>query len=74
MIEHHPEQVQGYYYSAIAHLNLGNAALGIQFLNKSVEVQPAFRQGYLTLANIYRQQGNEALANQFQQKAQQLGN
>ena len=73
MMDYHPEQVQGYYYAAIAYLNKGNAGLGIQFLNKAIEVQPAFRQGYVTLSNIYRQQGNEALANQYMQRAQQLG-
>jgi tetratricopeptide (TPR) repeat protein len=72
MIKYNEMDVRGYYYGAIAYINQGDAQSAIAYLNKSIEVQPTFKQGYLTLSNIYRQTGQEQLANQFAQKANTL--
>jgi glycosyltransferase involved in cell wall biosynthesis len=72
IIQYHPEMFQGYYYSGIASLNIGNAQQGIAYLLHSIEVEPRFKQGYLVLSQVYQQQGNQQLAKRYSQMASQL--
>lgn len=55
----------GHFGMANLYLQKNDAKNGIYYLEKSIEADPGFKQGYMVLGNVYRNMGDEKKANHY---------